>query len=178
MADRDSLHYLTEQYATLHKLNMFPGWNGVQCCIDEIARLVRETETKTLLDYGSGKGHQYLVQRCHEGWGGILPQCYDPAVPYLNERPEGTFDGVICCDVLEHIPERHVAWIVGDVLAYARKFAFFSVATRPAKKTLPDGRNCHLTVRPSEFWTALVDRLDEHKVAVLVFSEGGLGEPA
>jgi len=41
-----------------------------------------------------------------------------------------------------------------DVFSYADKFIFISICTRPAKKkkNLSDGRNCHLTVKPEDWW--------------------------
>ena len=45
-----------------------------------IAKLVKETDSKTLLDYGCGKARQYTIENMHEEWG-FMPALYDPAIP-------------------------------------------------------------------------------------------------
>jgi hypothetical protein len=120
--------------------------------------MVKATNAKRLLDYGSGKGYQYLSQRVHDGWGGILPYCYDIGVWQLNKKPEGLFDGVICADVMEHIDKPDIDDVLSDIfnmLDYDRKdgaFAYFNVFCNPAAKFWQDGRNVHLTVKPPEWW--------------------------
>lgn len=143
---------LIDQYRAMHEAGHFAG-HSLKQHIPEIAALVEKHEAKTLLDYGCGKGYQY-AEGVHDAWGGVMPTLYDPAVPWLAERPEGRFDGVICTDVLEHLdnPES----VIRDIFSFAGKFAFFSVCTRPARKKLPDGRNCHLTVKPEDWWLDLI----------------------
>jgi hypothetical protein len=113
-----------------------------------------------LLDYGSGKGYQYLAHRVHEQWGGSMPICYDPGVRQLAERPEGKFDGIICCDVLEHIEERHLPDILTDVFGYVtptgRPFVFLHTCCRPARKHFDDGTNLHMTVKDPAWWEELI----------------------
>lgn len=122
--------------------------------IREIRKLVRKHKTKSLLDYGCGKGMQYIGERLHEEWGGILPHCYDPGVRGLHKKPQRQFDGVICCDVLEHIPELLIPDVIEELGWYAKKFLFVNVAVRPAGKVLPNGENVHVTVHPREWWEA------------------------
>lgn len=108
---------------------------------------------ETLLDYGSGKGSQYLVKRAHERWGGILPTCYDPGYAPFARRPTVKFDGVICTDVMEHVPREEVPATIKDIFGFAKKFAFFAIATTPSRKTFPDGTNVHVTIEPPEWWS-------------------------
>lgn len=147
-------------YSELHKnQKVFPG-TSIKSYVKEIADLVHVCRPRNLLDYGSGKGFQYLVSRVHEQWGGMLPHCYDVGVRQLSEKPKGPFDGVICTDVMEHIDQPDVDAILDDIFSFlpprddgGSSFAFFAIACRPAvKKTLPDGRNVHLTVRPPSWW--------------------------
>lgn len=141
-------------YQELHEQH--PKWfNGASIIrhVAAIAHLVFRTDAQRLLDYGSGKGAAYLRDRVHEQWGGPLPHCYDPGVRYLAERPAGKFDGIICCDVMEHIEEQDVDAVLADIFQFMEEgFVFFSIACRPSKKQLPDGRDCHLTIRPPEWW--------------------------
>lgn len=119
-----------------------------------IGKLITRTGARTLLDYGcAGAGayaHPYLM---HEGWGVDLPALYDPAVPAFEAKPSGQFDGVICSDVLEHVPERHVDAVIAELFGYATRFVFASVCCRPAKKRFPGTQvNLHVTVRPFAWW--------------------------
>lgn len=100
----DELHDL---YRRTHAGNpkRFLGYT-TKLYVQPIKRLIEETGAVSLLDYGCGKGYQYLGgRRVHERWGGLLPHCYDPGVLGLHEKPERKFDGVISCDVMEHVPE-------------------------------------------------------------------------
>jgi hypothetical protein len=132
---------------------------------DVVARLVAETAPRSLLDYGSGKGYQYLSRRIHEKWGGLLPYCYDVGVRQLSRRPQGTFDGVLCCDMLEHIEEGDLDEVLGDVFSFAsvreppaRSFVFAAINCGPSHKKLPDGRGVHLTVKPPAWWRGKIER--------------------
>lgn len=130
--------------------------------VAEIRILVDWAKPDRLLDYGSGKGYQYLEQRSHEQWGGLLPYCFDIGVVQLSSRPNGAFAGIICTDVMEHIDEADVDEIFDDVFSFAAPagpaFAYFHISTRPARKMFADGENVHLTVRPPEWWDCRLDR--------------------
>lgn len=143
-------HSLIPLYREMHENAHFSG-TSVYKCADEIENLVKESEAKTLLDYGSGKGRQYREGRVHEMWG-IMPTLYDPAVPRLAKRPSGQFDGVICIDVMEHIPEEEVLETLYDIRNYARIWCYFWICCHPATKDLPDGRNVHVTIREESWW--------------------------
>lgn len=141
---------LIPQYRQLHAEGRFPGVS-LAPWVQDIARLITQTGATTLLDYGCGKGQQYLKDQLHMGWG-IMPTLYDPAVPGLTMKPRSRHDGVISTDVAEHIPEQEVMSYIADLHAYAKKFIFVSVCCRPAKRKLPDGRNAHVTIRPIQWW--------------------------
>ena len=147
---------LRQQYVEMHKAGHFPG-HSIKQHIEGITALVRKTGAKSLLDYGCGKGEQYYDGSLQREWGG-LPYLYDPAVYPI--KPRGTFQGVICTDVLEHVEEEEIESVVSELFAYAERFLFVSICTREAKKTLPDGRNCHLTIKPQEWWLEILTRLN------------------
>lgn len=157
-------------YTQLHEENpkAFAG-NSIKNYVHDIASLVHLFGAKTLLDYGSGKGYQYLKHRVHEHWGGILPYCYDVGVRQLSEKPEGTFDGVICTDVMEHIEEQDVDAVLRDIFGYSNSFVFFCIACRAAKKKLPDGRNAHLTIQPPEWWEKKLFEAAKGKMYAVVY---------
>lgn len=128
-----------------------------------IADIIRETGAKTILDYGAGKGQQYQPQPIElpdgsshasvaEWWGVEPVTCFDPGHEAFSTLPQGTFDGVISTDVMEHCPEEDLPWILGEIFGYARKFVYLSVAQYPAQKILPNGENAHCTLEPTEWW--------------------------
>lgn len=142
----------------------FSGYS-IKPYVHQIAGLVNVVQPRRILDYGSGKGYQYLALRVQNHWGGLLPYCYDPGVRQLRERPHGLFQGLICTDVMEHIEEDDVGKTLDDAFGFidkhAHAFAFFAIACRPAKrKRLPDGRDVHVTVRPPDWWRAWFKRYE------------------
>jgi uncharacterized Rossmann fold enzyme len=139
--DRISPEYLDLQ-RTFHKQAPHYGTMGNRYA-GTIRGVMRDYNLQTALDYGCGKGLlKYEL-------GEVVTE-YDPAIPGKDGLPERA-DLVVCTDVLEHIePER-----LDSVLEHIRTlgdYAFFVIATRPAEKDLPDGRNAHLIVRDAEWW--------------------------
>jgi hypothetical protein len=155
-------HSLVNSYRYLHQhprptgVYWFSGYS-VGPYIDVIAKIVRKTGTRTILDYGCGKGLQYTKKRWHQAWG-ILPALYDPAIDAFSKLPEGTFDGVICTDVLEHIPRSELNDVISDLVNKARLWCFVTVCCRLSdKKFLPDGRNVHVTIMPENEWRKMLN---------------------
>ena len=136
--------------------------------VKRIKDWIERTGARTILDYGAGKGLQYrpqkvLVNGAHvadgiaEYWDVDEVRCFDPGYAPHSARPEGHYDGVICTDVLEHCPEEDLPWILGEIFGYARHFVYLNVACYPARKSLPNGENAHVTVRPPQWWRKLVE---------------------
>ncbi len=129
--------------------------------IPHIAELVRKTGATTILDYGSGKASLYhnhpdkapgsRYKRIPE-WSGVTVTCYDPGYQPFAEPYEAHYDGVITTDVLEHIPEEDIAWVLDELFAHAERFVYAVAACYPAKKLLPDGTNAHCTLQEPEWW--------------------------
>ena len=162
---------LIEQYKLMHAQGRFNGLTLLRYK-DEIKRLCEETHALTVLDYGSGKGMQYKAFDPTDEWGAAVT-LYDPAVPGIDQLPSRPFDGVICTDVLEHLPEEDIATTITRLYELARLFLLVSICDRPSKKLLPDGRNCHVTVKPNKWWYDLMVALFEttlprHKTPLIV----------
>lgn len=132
-----------------------------------IRDLIARTGSRTLLDYGSGKGEAYQQKDIELGNGETSPslkdywklesiRCYDPGYEPFSQLPTDSFDAVICNDVLEHITEPDLPWVLDELFGYARKFVFANVACYPAKKHLPNGQNAHCTVREPDWWRGLI----------------------
>lgn len=150
---------LIEQYRIMHadpEAAHFPG----RSCLPyawEINRMVREFRCRTLLDYGCGRGLQYSEERVQDWWG-VMPTLYDPAVPEFAAKPSGPFDGVLCTDVLEHIFEDDLRATLTEIYGLARYAVFFSICCRAARRSLPNGMNCHVTIRREAWWRETLKR--------------------
>jgi 2-polyprenyl-3-methyl-5-hydroxy-6-metoxy-1,4-benzoquinol methylase len=137
----------------------------------QIGALVKQHEAKRLLDYGCGAGDAYRSpHKLHKQWGlqWFDVTLYDPAFERLDEKPYGKFDGVICSDVLEHVPEADVDAFIANLFTHAKKFVWASVCCRPAKKCFADGTNLHCTVQPFAWWQAKFEEQCEGLPFVLV----------
>lgn len=188
------MHVEGEKRLGIPAAQTFPG-TSLPAHITRIKRLIEATGAKTILDYGAGKGVQYRPHRVMVGgehvadgiaeyWDVDEVRCFDPGYAPHSARPEGRFDGVVCTDVLEHCPEEDLPWILDELFAYAKGFVYLNVACFPARKTLPNGENAHITVRSPEWWRDLVTaratrqwelhaaQVVEGKVAETVFNSG------
>jgi hypothetical protein len=133
-----------------------------------IRALIKATGSKTVLDYGSGKGSYYRaknfdlkgqrVSSVQEYWSVEHVTCFDPGYAPFAKVPAGTFDAVICTDVLEHLPEEDLTWVIEEQFRYAKKFIFANIASYPANKILPNGENAHCTIKPKQWWRDLAER--------------------
>lgn len=157
---------ITPEYAALnaalHASNPAYGTSGGKWAV-KVHRLARQYEASTVLDYGAGKGtlYQEMLHKhasapdiSEEGARRTFPFVlfeYDPAVPG-KDAPPGRADLVVCGDVLEHIEPECLYSVLDDLRSLAKKAVLLIVATRPAVKTLADGRNAHLIVEPAEWW--------------------------
>jgi hypothetical protein len=153
--------------AQLHRDRPDYGTSGHKWA-DAVMMLAKERGANTVLDYGCGKrtlrGALPLLNerdfRLYE---------YDPAIPGLDAAPSPA-DLVVCTDVLEHIEADCLNAVLDDLRRCTRKVAFLEIATRPAVKTLADGRNAHLIVEPPEWW---LPKLDARWSSVGVFAGSG-----
>jgi len=143
--------YYRQQNALLHEQRDDYGAKGKRWG-NVVVEVCKGLETRDVLDYGCGKGS---LRRS-------LPMVdvrnYDPAMPEWSEDPDPA-DVVTCLDVLEHIEPEKLDNVLAHIKSLARKSAIFVIATRPAIKRLPDGRNTHLIVENKMFW---LNKLEEY----------------
>lgn len=140
----------------------FAGYSLYEQAV-RIERMIRLTGAKRMLDYGCGKGKQYDAEIVDvpgdkqkrtiiDFWNVDVVHCYDAGYAPFSRKPEGTFDGVISTDMLEHCAEQDIPWILAELFAYADRFVFASIAAYASNKTLPNGDNAHVTVRALKWW--------------------------
>lgn len=127
------LHATIQEYGTSGKLY-----------VDEVKQIAKRIGTQDILDYGSGKCTLQLAL-------GRPIRNYDPAVPELAVPPLPAAM-VVCTDVLEHIEPDCLEAVLNDLKRVTLDLAFLVVATGPAVKSLPDGRNTHLLQQPFTWW--------------------------
>tara|TARA_Y100001963_G_scaffold119084_1_gene166042 strand:+ start:569 stop:1180 length:612 start_codon:yes stop_codon:yes gene_type:complete len=140
----------------------FAGWS-LKYYKHELNHLMSKENPASVLDYGCGKGLQYSKYEIHKKWRTkvrILPVLYDPCYQPFSKKPKGKYDCVICCDVLEHIPEYDLDRVLKDIFNYCALdgFVFFGVSFIKAKKILPNGKNAHATVRPADWWSEKISK--------------------
>lgn len=140
--------YYIKQNQALHRRPEGYGGSGHKLK-DVVFAYASELDAEMILDYGCGQGtlKKALKQM------GFLPDVleYDPAIKGKNGLPKPA-DLVVCTDVLEHVEPDKLTAVLEHLYRLTIKGAFFMVALRTANKTLPDGRNAHLTVADTDFW--------------------------
>ena len=140
------LHQDNEHYGTSGK-----NWR-------DAVRELSEYGRRAILDYGCGKqtlkaalGPAYRVTG------------YDPCIEGLDTPPE-PHDVVVCGDVMEHVEPSLVMDVLKDVRRLMKVRGLFVIGMMPAKKTLADGRNAHLSLHTQAEW---VVKLNEAGFKVL-----------
>lgn len=148
--------YYVEQCQMFHAAKKTFSGRGCLKHATRLLELAEEFGATSALDYGCGKGSQYsdaiFDGQTIEQKLGFEVAKFDPAVPQFQTPPSGKFDLVWCTDVLEHIPAEDIDYVVSELAKLTRKALFVTVGQGPAKKTLLNGENTHITQMPAEWW--------------------------
>jgi hypothetical protein len=128
----------------LHESNPNYGISGAKWAGHILQFADDIVHSRDILDYGCGK-------RSLQDAIGFDIRNYDPAIPSLSGTPAPA-DIVVCTDVLEHIEPECLDDVLADLRRVTKKLGFFTIATRPAKKILADGRNAHLIQKDARWW--------------------------
>ena len=144
--------------------NTFDG-KSLKFFFQPIKQVINLTKSNSIIDFGCGKAKYYFEEisinnnsysNITNYWN-ISDLClYDPGVENFSKYPNRKADGVICVDVVEHIPENDVINFIEELFKLANKFVFIVIACYPAKKKLPDGRNVHLSIKSAEDWKKII----------------------
>ena len=114
-----------------------------------------------MLDFGCGKAFLYKNKfkigdkeftNLSDFWNLKNIYLYDPGLEEYSDYPKGKYDGIICTDVVEHIPEDDVLNFIDELFKLSNKFIFVVIATMPASKYFDDGKNIHLALKDQEEW--------------------------
>jgi cyclopropane fatty-acyl-phospholipid synthase-like methyltransferase len=114
----------------------------------KLVEVIKAYPIVTALDFGCGEGN--MMARLTEMFSHLQIQGYDPGVERFSTLPEKV-DLIYSADVLEHI-EPHLLDDTLKNLWNIGRYQYHNIACHPAKKTLPDGRNCHLIVEEPDWW--------------------------
>ena len=164
-------------YTELHQGGKLFDGRSLKKFIRLLNGLIKTNRSETLLDYGSGQGMLYgphfavltgLIDKPLADYWGVDVDLYEPGLPEHESLPDKLYDAVICTDVLEHIPESDLGWVIDEILERSSKFAFLNIATFPALKTFKDGTNVHVSVFSPNIWLDLLAQKDS-KTPIYVY---------
>ena len=147
-AETGDVEIISEDYRKqnemLHEQRADYGTSGRKYAemVHQVAAGIR---AESILDFGCGK------QTLADALPHLEVKGYDPCIPGLDDPPEPA-DLVVCTDVLEHVEPEYTHNVLDQLMRLTKKVLFVSVATRPAKKTLPDGRNAHINLHDPDWW--------------------------
>ncbi len=165
-------HDTLELYKKLHlngtdldsAKNTFDG-KSLKFFFQPIKQVIDLTKSSSIIDFGCGKAKYYFEEiiiknksysNINNYWNIHDVYLYDPGVNNFSIYPNRKADGVICIDVVEHIPESDAINFIEELFRLANKFVFIVIACYPAKKTLPDGRNVHLCIKSVNDWKKII----------------------
>ena len=165
MKPSQEYHDLIDSYKVLHQEEgKFKGISLVPL-VPTLMSLIKENDCKTLLDYGCGKAIPYDKDRCKEVdlRHPIQKLCnlksfdlYDPAYEKYATLPNKKYDIVVCTDVLEHIAEQDIDYVLTEILSHSKKIVFLNISCQPALKHFKEGKfkgkNVHISVFDPSWW--------------------------
>mgnify|MGYP003637087649 FL=1 len=163
---------LLDSYKELHKEEgKFRGISLVPL-VPTLFNIIKENNCKTLLDYGCGKAIPYSKKEC-KSIGLKKPvqelcnldsfDLYDPAYPKYNKLSKKKYDIVVCTDVMEHIAEQDIDYVLKDILSHSKKAVFLNISCQPALKHFKEGKfkgqNVHISVFNGVWWSDKVKNI-------------------
>jgi len=141
--------YSNKYVKQLNELHQKKMTFGDRTGLGDIQQWIDKYKPKTFLDYGCGKGG--LVNTLND----ITPNScvgYDPGYPEYANEPSAPAEMLISTDVLEHIEPEYIENVLQHIDSLFTRVAYLLIATCPAKKRLPDGRNAHLIQQEPDWW--------------------------
>ncbi len=132
---------------------------------EAIAALIASSHARTVLVYGSDMSatHRGMPDSTtgrsnaeNHPWGDARVTFYDPVTSSFSGPPPESgnvqFDGVVCLDVLDYLPEEDIPWCLEELFGYARRFVYAAVTCHQRKTRLPNGEDAHCTVNTPDWW--------------------------
>jgi hypothetical protein len=132
----------TQLYKEHHKKHSQYGSSSFMPEKDKSFLLMNKCQK--VMDYGCGKSDRSDLD--------FTWVKYDPCINEYSTPYNDKVDGVICYDVLEHVPLDELDVFVKWVSLYSPRAIVLGICTRTAVAVLGNGENAHCTVRDTEWW--------------------------
>ena len=129
----------------------------------KLIELLNNNQCQTILDFGCGKGT--MMSEVQKKFPNKTRIGYDPGVEKHNSYPEKV-DFIYSVDVIEHIEPEFLDNVI-ERLFQTADLQYHNIACHPAKKKLPDGRNCHLTIEPPSWWESKIRQIIGNRADVI-----------
>ena len=126
-----------------------------------IKPFIETYQPKSLIDFGCSEGE--LLPILSERYN-INAIGYDPGVPEFENIPTSPTDCLTSTDVLEHVEPEMIDNTLKIINTLFTKSAFLLIASYPAKKSLPDGRNAHLIIESFDWWKTKLETFIDGKI--------------
>jgi len=161
---------------TLKEKTVFDG-GGIQKIYGELEYELDKRGSGTILDFGSGTGVHWTKKvpipgvkerkTASEHFGSRLRGFYryDPAHPEYCKKPTGTFDIIMCTEVLEHVPLEELPELLSEMKSYLADdgVVIFTIPKGLSSNAFPDGKNLHITLMETKEWNKMFYQyFDDH----------------
>jgi uncharacterized protein len=116
-------------------------------------KLIEKTRPATVLEYCFADNMAAHPESAGplNGHDSVSVTRYDPADP-RGARPDKCFDGVVCTQALNYIPDEDIPWVIEDLFEWARRFVYIVIERSPQEKALADGSCLHSRPRDFTWW--------------------------
>ena len=129
--------------------------------LKKIRKFLNQYTPTSLIDFGCSHGE--LLPLLVEHYN-IRAVGYDPGVAEFENIPTTAVDCLTSTDVLEHVEPEMIDDTLKIINTLFTKSAFLLIASYPAKKSLPDGRNAHLIIESFDWWKTKLETFIDGKI--------------
>jgi 2-polyprenyl-3-methyl-5-hydroxy-6-metoxy-1,4-benzoquinol methylase len=109
-------------------------------------QFLQHTMAESVFDMGCGAGKYLKILENMK----VPAEGYDPNVKEYSKMSEGTYDLVLCLDVLEHVPEAELDNILKAIESRTKKYAIFSICDASLWGKYVD--KTHVTCHSKMWW--------------------------
>lgn len=153
--------YLSQYYRRVHKERIYGATGGKKAPF--LRAWAQDLNPKSVVDWGCGRSN--LLERLRLQSTKLYR--YDPYIAEYSTLPDGSVDLIVSVDVLEHVEAWEVAGVLA-AMAQKSKNALLVIDVTPAKHTLPDGRNAHVTLWKPSIWRGAIEAAFGYAAPILI----------